>query len=253
MSAFTPKPEEPEDEAWLATYADAITLLMAFFVMLVSFSKIDIPTFEKVAAGIKNEIGMGKADAQSSTSILKMDMSDIIYQQSAEEAVQVGEDDRGIVLEFASSAFYKPGSADIRDQAVPLLGEVAKKLKEPRYQTFMVEIEGHTDDDPISTAQFPSNWELSTDRAAGVVRLFIKLGLDPQRMKVAGYGETRPKVPNRTADGAPIPANMAQNRRVLARIFPASLEERKNLQQRMETRDFIDPSGERLDLKTTPE
>ncbi|CCQ73425.1 flagellar motor protein MotB [Magnetospira sp. QH-2] len=248
-----PKQEEPEDEAWLATYADAITLLMAFFVMLVSFSKIDIPTFEKVAAGIKNEIGMGKADAQSSTKILKMDMSDIVYQQSAEEAVEIGEDDKGIVLEFASSAFYKPGSAEIRKQAIPLLAKVAEKLAEPRYATYIVEMEGYTDDDPISTAKYPSNWELSTARAAGVVRLFIKLGLDPQRLKVAGFGETRPKVPNRTADGAPIPENMAQNRRVLARIFPASLEQRKNLQDRMETKDFIDPGGERMDLKTAPQ
>ncbi len=240
--------DDEEDEAWLATYADAITLLMAFFVMLVSFSKIDIPTFEQVAAGIKNEIGLKKHDAQTSTQILRLDLSDIVYTQNAEQAVDVGEDDRGVVLEFASSAFYRPGSSDIRDRALPLLREVAETLRQPKYVPYIIEIEGHTDDDPISTPVFPSNWELSTARAARVARLFIELGIDPLRLKVSGFGETRPKVPNRTAAGAPIPGNMAANRRVLARIYPASLDQRRDLMSRMATEDFIGTTPGRVDL-----
>ncbi len=235
-----PPDDDEEDQSWLATYADAITLLMAFFVMLVSFSKIDIPAFEQVAAGIKNEIGLKKHDARTSTQILKLHMNDIVFDQNAEQTVDVAEDDRGLVLEFASSAFYLPGSADIRDQALPLLGKVAETLQQPRYVPYIIEIEGHTDDDPISTPVFPSNWELSTARAARVARLFVELGLDPLRLKVSGFGDTRPKVPNRTAAGAPIPENMAANRRVLARIYPASLDERKALLSRMSTDAFIE-------------
>ena len=82
-----PVQDEEEAEDWLTTYADAITLLMAFFVMLVSFSKIDIPTFEKVAAGIKNELG--KRDTQSPISLLKIDVQDTVYQQQADQAVNV--------------------------------------------------------------------------------------------------------------------------------------------------------------------
>ena len=197
MALANKEPEE-EKEDWLVTYADAITLLMAFFVMLLNFSKIDIPKFEEVAAGIKDEIGTGEPTV-TPTQMLKIDVQDVVYSMQADEAVDVGTDDQGVVIELSSSAFYKPGSADIRPEAFPVLDKMAQTLDSPRYQTYMIEIEGHTDDDPIHTARYPSNWELSAGRATGVVRLFIEQGMDASRMKASGYAETRPKVPNRDA------------------------------------------------------
>jgi len=214
--------EEPEED-WLTTYADAITLLMAFFVMLVSFSKVDIPLYEQVAAGIRNEIG--KRDTQSPMQILQVDLQDVVYNMEVEDVVQVDTDDEGVRLELASSGFYRAGSADIRDDAVPVLANLAIALAAPRYRDYVIEVEGHTDDDPISTVRFPSNWELSAGRAARVVRFFIDEGLDPGRMKAAGYAETRPKVPNRTRDGTPIPDNQAENRRVIIRLYPKAIED----------------------------
>ena len=225
MAKPPPLPEDEEpDESWMTTYADANTLLMAFFVMLVSFAKVDIPTFEKVAAGIRNEIG--NTEIPTPTELMKVDLQDVVYNMQADQVVKVGTDEKGIVLELASSAFYQVGSADIRPEAFSVLKAMGETVMSPKYDKFVVEVEGHTDDDPISTLEYPSNWELSTSRATRVVRFLEDLGMDALRLKAAGFGASRPKAPNRTATGEPIPENKATNRRVVVRVYPV-FEERK--------------------------
>ena len=83
---------------------------------------------------------------------------------------------------------------------------------------YSIDIEGHTDDAPISTPQFPSNWELSSARASAVARFLIGRGIKPERISVIGYADTKPKVPNRNAAGNPIPENRQENRRVMVRV-----------------------------------
>lgn len=227
--------EEPEEaEEWLTTYADAITLLMAFFVMLASFSKIDLPLFEQVAAGIKNELG--KRDTQSPISLLKIDVQDVVYEMQADQAVNVETTDKGISIELSSAAFYKAGSAEIRDEALPVMDKIAETLNGPRYQLYNVDVEGHTDDIPIHTPRFPSNWELSSARATTVVRFLIDKGIDPERLKATGFAETRPKAPNRDEEGKPIKENQAANRRVTLEVYPMSLAERGKALARIEQR-----------------
>ena len=220
--------EEEESEDWLTTYADAITLLMAFFVMLLNFSKIDIPAYEAAAAGIKNELGLGDSEGNP-IEIIKDDIIDVVYELQADKVVQVETDDKGITIELASSAFYLPGSAEFRPEALPVLEKIGQLLIAPRYQAYIVEIEGHTDDDPIHTDKYPSNWELSSGRATRVVRAFIERGMDFRRLKAIGYAETRPKLPNRHDDGTPIPENMSDNRRVVMNVYPMSFQERENV------------------------
>ena len=228
--------EEPEDEGWLSTYADAITLLMAFFVLLASFSKVDIPLYEKVMAGIQNE--MGKKEFESPTEIMKLDVQNVVAAMKADEAVNVGTDDQGVMIELSSSAFYKPGSAEIRPEAAPVLEKMVETLKAPRYRSFEIEVEGHTDDDPIHTAVYPSNWELSAGRATEVVRYMIRQGMEGDRLKASGYAETRPKVPNRDVQGVPIPANQAKNRRVVLRIHPMDYADRMEALRKMDVEEF---------------
>jgi len=221
-----PPPEEPEDESWLTTYADAITLLMAFFVMLLNFSKIDIPMFNEVAAGIKNEIGMGGKDSNPIT-VLKKAFEDVISEMQADQVVDVQTDkDGNITIELASAAFYKSGSAEFRAQAIPVLEKIGQLLNAPRFKAYEIEIAGHTDDDPIHTAMYPSNWELSTGRATSIVRFFITLGMDFRRFKAAGYADTRPKSPNRDKEGNPIVENQLENRRIVLTATPMSLQDR---------------------------
>ena len=113
---------------------------------------------------------------------------------------------------------FAPGAADILPAAEPLLDRVAQNLILLGIQTYKIDVEGHTDDVPISNQQFPSNWELSSARASAVARFLISRGVDDARITVIGYGETRPKVDNRDAAGVPIPENLALNRRVVVRI-----------------------------------
>ncbi|MCP5373213.1 MAG: OmpA family protein [Hyphomicrobiales bacterium] len=224
MAARIPRrpPPEEEGEDWLVTYADAITLLMAFFVMLVNFSRIDIPLFEEAAAGIKSEIGRTKVE--SPIKVLKLDLQETVRQHAAEDKVSVGTDNRGILIELDTASFYEPGSADIRSEVFPLLSRLAQSLNGPDYRGFVIEVEGHTDDVPIATFRYPSNWELSAARAAGVVRYFIDESILPDRLRAVGLADTRPKAPNLGPDGAPIAANRAANRRIVVRVFPASAD-----------------------------
>ncbi len=225
MAAPQAQEEQEESEDWMTTYADAITLLMAFFVMLLTFSKYDVPAFEEAVNAIKNQVG--GYEGRSKTEELKEDVEDMVYEMQADEVVTVSTDDQGIVIELASSAFYRPGSAEIRNEALPVLKSMARTLLAPRYQLYAIEVEGHTDDDPITTRLFPSNWELSAGRATRVVRFLLAEGADSRRLKAAGYAESRPKVPNRDAQGNPIRENQAANRRVVVRVYPMSFEERE--------------------------
>jgi len=209
---------EEEKEDWLVTYADAVTLLMAFFVLLVSVSKVDLEMFDRVTSGIQEEIS--KKIPKSALDALKTDLSDVVYSMQADQAVQVAKDAAGIVMEFASGAFFRAGTADLTEAAIPLLGRVAQAINAPLYQTFGVEVEGHTDNDPIQTLRYPSNWELSTSRATSVIRFFLTQNIEPVRMRAIGFADTQPKFPNDTPEGVPIPENKVENRRVVIRISP---------------------------------
>ncbi len=231
--ANPPPKEEEEAEDWLVTYADAITLLMAFFVMLVSFSKVDISMFEKVAAGIKNEIGMGKQHS-SPTEDFKKRLEDAVYEMQADQVVHVKATSKGIEIELASGAFFKPGTAQINPEAHDLLAQMGDSLATPRFRLYMIDVEGHTDDDPISTPMFPSNWELSSARASAVVRFLIDRKIDSERIKASAFAETRPKVPNRDEEGAAIPENQAENRRVTINVSPLEWDQRLAMLKKME-------------------
>jgi chemotaxis protein MotB len=123
--------------------------------------------------------------------------------------------DRITTLEIGSAAFFASGSATLSASGRDILQDVAANLKSDELKDYRITVQGHTDDTPISTAQFPSNWELSTARAAAVVHFFLDQGIPAQRLRAAGYADTFPVAPNRDADGNPIPENQARNRRVV--------------------------------------
>ncbi|GEO80198.1 OmpA/MotB family protein [Pararhodospirillum oryzae] len=214
----TPQAEEDDSDSWVVTFADMSTLLLAFFIMLASISKVDAVLFEQVKAGIQK--GIGNREVKKPIEELKKETGDVIKSLQIEDVVGLGQDQDGIVIEFASSAFYAAGSAEIRPEATPVLEQIIATLNEPRYQGFQIEVQGHTDDTPISTAQFPSNWELSGARATRVVRFMLDQGVDKERVLAIAYADIAPKVPNRTPDGQAIPLNQELNRRIAVRVFP---------------------------------
>ena len=210
------KPEEKED--WLLSYADMITLLLAFFVLMLSISKPDATKAENVTGGLSSAIGGHdvvqpidtlKAEAKAEAKALKLE----------DGQVSVTTDDRGLVLELDGGTFFDLNSAELKAQFVPSLTKMGALLNSPKYADFQVELDGHTDDSPVTNQNYPSNWELSAARAASVARLFIKQGMSPTRVEVVGFGDTRPKVANRDASGRPLAANQAINRRVTVHVY----------------------------------
>jgi len=126
--------------------------------------------------------------------------------------------DRIKMFEMNSAAFFASGSAVLSEQGKEILRKVAVDLRSDPYKDYEITVEGHTDDTPIHTAQFPSNWELSTARASAVVQYFLEQGIAAPRLRAAGYADTFPKASNRDANGNPIPANRAENRRVVIEL-----------------------------------
>jgi len=222
MISGTPnkRPQVQEDD-WMTTYGDMVTLLLGFFILLASISKVDMALFEQVQAGMAK--GMGKRDIETPIENLKQEMKQILVQMNVDDVSSVGSDTSGVVIEFASSSFFEPGSAALREEALPVLRRVADTLNADIYKSFQVEVQGHTDDTPIHTPQFPSNWELSAERATGVVRFFIADQMVPARLRAVGLADVAPKVPNLDPFGNPLPANREINRRIVIRVNPGRL------------------------------
>jgi chemotaxis protein MotB len=225
MRRRPPPQEEPVDESWMATFADAITLLMAFFVMLLTFAEYDIPAFDEAAAAISERVG-GTA-SENPSGILRRELEDQMYDMQADQAVEISKDSRGIVIEIRGGAFFKPGSAEIRPAAEDVLREISKKISKPKFKCFYVEVIGHTDDMPIRSDRFPTNWELSAARAARIVRFFGENQVEKNRLKASGFADTKPKVPNLDDQGRPIAENRATNRRIEVKIERMNVEDQK--------------------------
>jgi flagellar motor protein MotB len=126
--------------------------------------------------------------------------------------------DRITTLEMRSTAFFASGSATLSDAGKAILQGLLPRLTAALAEGYRIKVEGHTDDTPIDTPQFPSNWELSTARASAVVHFFLEQGIPAERLRAVGYADTEPKLPDRDAAGNPIPANQAENRRVVIKL-----------------------------------
>lgn len=216
--------DKPESlDRWLLTYADMITLLMAFFIMMYSMSVLNISKFNKAAVSIRSGFGgMLKGQGQSvfglNTSVDPKSVSGqeiiagvswhvlepfINYMESGKNKnydISIGEDQRGIVITLSSdSLLFEPDSSEIRPQAYPVLGRIAKLLGKVNNP---VQIEGHTCSLSPRGSRYPTNWELSTNRATCILRyLTEKKSLDPGRFLAAGYGSCRPIASNSTEEG----------------------------------------------------
>ena len=201
---------------WMTTYGDMITLLMAFFLVLIAISKVDLALFEQIKSGLRSEII--NEEVPTPLAEIKHDLDSILILERSAKKVKILMTNKGIKMEFASSAFYGAGKADISREAADIIDKVTGAIKEITYYNFSVDIEGHTDNVPINTLRFPSNWELSVARATNIVKYMIETGMASDRLKAAGYADTKPMYPNQDSTGANIPSNQAANRRIVIQI-----------------------------------
>jgi chemotaxis protein MotB len=213
------------------TYADMITLLLCFFAVFLSVSIPKKEKFERAREEVQQRFGVPDVIAgkfpphdiphaeSEKREIPKDSLPSIIDKYEDKKDVQVQKKgDRINRIELNSASFFTSGSAVLSSQGGNLLADVLKVIQTDQFKDYVITVEGHTDDNPIRTAQFPSNWELSTARAAAVVRYFLEAGIPASRLRASGYADTFPKVPNRDASGKPIPDNQAQNRRVIIKL-----------------------------------
>jgi chemotaxis protein MotB len=225
------KPEEHENlERWLITYADLITLLLAFFILMYTMSKQDSKKYQEVAAHLK-AIFSGSTAVLATGNVAGKVPIELSFKGGAEnvaalkeqlekELREIGDkgagdtmqkislisDERGLVVRAMEKAFFDTGKADLTSRARSALDGIAPVLKNmPNH----VRVEGHTDNVPINTSEFRSNWELSVRRATEVVRCLIEQhGFPPDRISASGYAEYRPIASNDA------PEDRAKNRRI---------------------------------------
>jgi len=202
------------DGNWLISYADMMTLLFGFFVMLSAFSTPNAEKVEQLKRATSESLG-GKYTRPFEG--MSMDISSVLKQISLDRDVNIRETEDGVRLSIKGTLFFNAGSADLRPEAIDLLNRLSDILK-IKAQGFRIVVEGHTDDTPIATKFFPSNWELSSARAGSVVRLFESQGFDGHLLRPLGLADKDPLFPNRDSDGKALPKNQAENRRIVIRI-----------------------------------
>lgn len=203
------------ESIWLLSYSDLMTLLFAFFVMLMSFSRIDVEAFEKTRKETTELFG---GEYQKPHKEMLNELKKEVKVEGLNDKAVFDELEKGIALTFRGSAFFDAGSAVIKPEALQLLKKVIPVVKKQQ-RKYNVVVEGHTDDNPIHTDYFPSNWELSSQRASAVLRLFEESGFDRGSLRSIGFADTLPVVPNRDAEGKIIAENQNQNRRVVIKLI----------------------------------
>ncbi len=217
------KPHAPAragHDRWLVSYADLVTLLLAFFTTLYAASNLDATKMAPLTTSLQDAFAVESPAAPSdghptpvqvvtrshSLDELKLTLEKQLAQAVQDHDADVSVDPRGLVVSMPDDAAFPVGSTDVSPAALGMISKIADTV---RSVPNGIRIEGHTDDVPISTSRYSSNWELSTARASAVVAYLVQnVGVDPTRLSAAGYGEFHPRVANDS------PVNRARNRRI---------------------------------------
>ncbi len=213
------QPEVPHDdhpdETWLVPYSDLLCLLLALFIVLFSSSNLDKNKAAQMEYSLAAAFNAIPTEQQNGTVLNFMDDAE---KMDLGTDIGIGSDGKGAVLDINSLILFDGNSIKIKEEAKPALDKIAVLLADNKYKRFQIIVEGHTDDVPFRSAEFPSNWELSSARAGAIVRYFIQKGLVPSRFQAVGMAGISPKYPNLNHFGEPIPENRIRNRRVVIHV-----------------------------------
>lgn len=222
--------DDDDGPGWIVTYSDLMTLILVFFILLFSISSLNEKKFERVLESIKMSL---KPDFRPIANIevlevpdkvntkirideltgikskkdrIEKDIKSYISKHKIADKVTVSVLNDKIVIQIRGTALFDSGDARLKPKAKPILDQLVAIFE--AYDDYNINIKGHTDNMPISTLRYPSNWELSAIRATNVLRFLIKDGINPVRLTATGYGSLMPIRPNSSAQ------NRAANRRV---------------------------------------
>lgn len=200
---------KPNKDRWVLTYSDMMSLLLVFFVVLYSISTVNATRFAQLAqilsktlGGTKYVIGEysgesmvpGNLGDENELAKVQEQLNALVEKHNLQKMVTSRIDERGLVISLQDTLLFDLGSAEVRPEEKEVLIKIGSILKDlPNY----IRVEGFTDDIPINNQKFASNWELSVIRATNVLKILVnEVGIEPQRISAAGYGEYRPIVPN---------------------------------------------------------
>lgn len=203
-----------EDHIWLITLSDLLSLLLVFFIIFFALSRIPGKKKETtVHSGASHVVSAPASNSKKNENLdtIQKEVKSTVTALGMDEQVMIQVGVQEVLITMKENVTFRTGEADLLKDSKPILDTVAEMVK--RYPSFQVEIDGHTDDQPINTSRFPSNWELSVARATSVLKyLMTSHGLDPARFIIKGNAEQRPVSPNWT------PEQRAKNRRVEIRL-----------------------------------
>lgn len=218
------KGDDVNTNGWIDTYADTITLLLTFFILLYSISAVDSEKLKQLNHALQSSL-KGNTEVSEVKDIKDLEvktkdpesgnteyedlakkLNSTIEKNGLTEVIKLRKEDRGIVLQLDETILFEPGKADLKENNKEVLETITTIINEHDNDVL---IEGHTDNVPMNNKEFASNWELSAARALSAVTYFVHdKQIDPMRFSVKGYGEYKPLVPNDT------PENRAINRRI---------------------------------------
>ncbi len=260
MAKYQEEPEECEEgaPAWMVTFADLVTLLLTFFVLLLSFANTDEQMFNEMKGSVKDAFGVSKESrgtfekeksesVSSRPEIIKLekennkmlrDIRKLINKLGLKGSSMMKLEKDGLKITIKGQALFAPGRTKINESVFVLLDEFKKQLD--KYKGFTLVVEGHTDNIPIKSSLFPSNWELSSARAISVIRYFMEeLDVKPKRLLAVGYADTKPIATNDTPEGR------AENRRVEFRLKKEPKKKTTSSRRRGKSkRNLREPPGE---------
>ncbi|MGE4292077.1 MAG: flagellar motor protein MotB [Desulfovibrio sp.] len=227
MPKRKPRDDDP-DSGWSLTLADMMTLLLCFFVLMLSVTKVDRDKYDAMSSVMAQAMGGKQTPAQKAQPQtgavrgvvgreqknlfeLQLELAALIGQDREHVELKMRAEPHAVAISLGDRILFDLGRAELKPEARQLLARLAGPLSGTHYA---LTIEGHTDNLPIQSAQFPSNWELSSARASAVARFFIEDGFPKERIRVVGLADTRPKAPNDTENGR------KKNRRVVILVRP---------------------------------
>ena len=237
MARKKKKDDDIKTDGWMDTFADTMTLLLTFFILLYSISAVDSEKLKQLSEALQYSLtGESSIEEVQSIDDLKVELekgtkyedlaaklNEIIEQNSLTDEIKIREEDRGIVLELDESILFDSGKADIKPSSIPILDTISKIINETDNE---IVAEGNTDDVPVKNAEFDSNWELSTKRALSIVKYLIEnKNINPNRISIKGYGEFNPIAPNDTQE------NKSKNRRVDILVVEERVSKNKKTQE----------------------
>lgn len=209
-------------EPWLVSYADMMTLLFGFFVIMYALANAKLedqdPNMVKIRKELASYFGGKYIDP-----IEKMDVNIKKYLETSSElkkSIELNATPEGLKIMITSQLLFESGKASLMPEAGDLIGKIVQRISDEG-KHFLIRVEGYTDDNPlIKGSPFPSNWELSAARAISVLKVFEGMGFKTEQLQATGFGEGHPLLPNRDQNGKPIAENQSKNRRVVIRVLP---------------------------------